>query len=158
MATATNNDGGTGCATRKPTAGAPDVPVRRTGSAALKLETPVLRFSEVPAGHSQSQAIVVGTAGPGPIDLGVLAPPLAPFSVVERLGGDRSPSTDDRTTAKIWIRYDANSPMANDSGRITIVDRTTGLQWTVALDGSGSLATVDDARNDAIGRETGRTS
>ncbi len=151
MATATNNDGGSGCAASETSVENANPAVRRTGSAALKLETPVIRFADVPAGHAQSQAIVVSTGGAGPIELEVIAPPLAPFSVVERLGGDRSRPDADRATAKIWIRYDANSPMATDSGRVTVADRMTGLQWTVALDGSGSLATPDAERNASTG-------
>ncbi len=145
MGMAINNSGGEGHTTDEAgTAGVGADTARRTGSNALRLETPVLRYIDVPAGHSQTHAVVVATAGDEPIDLEVVTPPLAPFSVVERLGMERTDPAAEGTTARIWIRYDANSPMAADSGRVTVADRTTGLQWTVALDGRGSLAEAEE--------------
>jgi len=64
---------------------------------------------------------------------------------VDKAVGDRAIG-DTASSAKIWIRYDAASPMAADSGRITVGDRVTGQQWTVALDGRGSLAPQYSAR------------
>ena len=123
-----------------------DTSAHRAGWSALRLETPVLRFADVPAGFSQSHPIQVVSAAKVAIDLEVISPPLAPFSVVHMAREGRSTSSAKGSSAKIWIRYDAASPMAADSGRITVGDRVTGQQWTVALDGRGSLAPQYSAR------------
>ncbi|MGI9599473.1 MAG: hypothetical protein ACR2QK_25135 [Acidimicrobiales bacterium] len=106
------------------------------------LETPLLRFVGVEQGLSLALPIVVRGLEDHDLTIEVVAPPLAPFSVTEtpaharhgRQAGQRE------ARAELWVRYDATSPMAVDSGQITIREIETGRQWTVALDGTGALA------------------
>jgi hypothetical protein len=101
----------------------------------------VLSFFDVAAGSSRSLPILVTSKARVAIDLEVVSPPLAPFSVADAGSRASSLHLGEGSSAKVWIRYDAASPMAIDSGRITVADRITGQQWTIALDGRGSLAT-----------------
>lgn len=112
-----------------------------------RLATPVLRFTDVPSGSSKIAAVVVRATAHEPITLEVLTPPLAPFSVIERRSqdalegqvADAVPGTTGLRLHHVWIRYDATSPMASDSGRIVVWSPKTGDQWTVQLEGSGRL-------------------
>ncbi len=106
------------------------------------LATPLLRFPAVEPGFSLAMPIVVqGLEDGAAID--VVAPPLAPFSVIARPSGvitHRQQTDDDHPAAELWIRYDATTPMAVDHGQITIGHAPSGRRWTVDLDGSGILA------------------
>ncbi|MGH1487900.1 MAG: hypothetical protein ACRBK7_00650 [Acidimicrobiales bacterium] len=127
---------------------------------AVWLETPVLRFVDVAEGGSKVQAIVFRGFGYSHLEMVVVIPPLAPFSVTQsprspffgRRSDDAglSPTSVTGTTpteaaldeisAELWIRYDATSSMASDVGQVTVVHADSGRQWTVELDGSGPLA------------------
>lgn len=119
--------------------------VRETTSRAW-VDTPLLRFAAVEPGQSLAMAIIVRGIGDDPAAIEVLAPPLAPFSIIERptaIIGRRA--TDQRldgdaSSTELWIRYDSTSPMAVDTGQVTIGHLESGRQWTIALEGTGILA------------------
>lgn len=116
-------------------------------SAPAWLETPVLRFSNVRCGRSEVAAIVVRSLGHEPIELEIVAPPLAPFSVVQPPRPRWTTDDDEGQTARVWIRYDATAPMAVDSGQIVIDQPSTGQRWTVVLDGQGELSPAGGSLN-----------
>ncbi|MGI9598254.1 MAG: hypothetical protein ACR2QK_18975 [Acidimicrobiales bacterium] len=113
------------------------------------LRTPLLVFREVPYGSSQSRPILVGDGDDRPADVEVVIPPLAPFSVIHRPGRtnrtDKAADGADLGLAVLWVRYDAASPMARDRGQIVVRDRRSGAEWTVLLEGSGTLAFPEPA-------------
>lgn len=102
-----------------------------------------LRFTGVRHGGSSALPLAVQDRSGLPRHLEVVVPPLAPFSVVERRVANKvRPDgrwSGDHTT-KLWIRYDATSPMAVDSGRLVVRDPGSGRSWTVTLTGTGELA------------------
>jgi hypothetical protein len=105
----------------------------------------VLRFSGVRYGDSCALPLSLQDQSGLPHGLEVAVPPLAPFSVVEtRLANRVRPDgrwSGDLAT-KLWIRYDATSPMATDDGRMVVRDPETGTTWTVQLSGSSELAPI----------------
>lgn len=104
-----------------------------------------LLFLGVRYGESCSLPLSVRDQSGLPHGLEVVVPPLAPFSVVERRLASRV-RPDGRwgsgLATKLWIRYDATSPMATDAGRMMVRDPETGAAWTVQLHGSSELATI----------------
>lgn len=125
-----------------------------SSAAAVWLETPVLRIVDVAHGRSGVEAIIFRGIGTEPLEIDVVIPPLAPFSV--------APSPDARFSsrqeipgvvnvdsgvagevrAELWIRYDATSAMAYDLGQVTFRHRSSGQQWRVELEGVGRLASA----------------
>ncbi|MEM7275355.1 MAG: hypothetical protein AAF547_19920 [Actinomycetota bacterium] len=101
-----------------------------------------LRFEQVPFGRSRTRRLVIEDGDGRPIDLEVLRPPLAPFSVHQRrFGGQHTPGRPG-----LSIRYDATAPMAVDRGSLVVHDPTSGRRWLVILTGSGELAAGERAR------------
>lgn len=102
-----------------------------------------LRFNGVRHGESSALPLAVKDRSGLPRHLEVIVPPFAPFSVVERRVANKV-RPDGRWsgdhTKKLWIRYDATSPMAMDTGRLVVRDPFSGRTWTVALTGTGELA------------------
>ena len=105
----------------------------------------VLRFSGVRYGDSCALPLSLQDQSGLPHGLEVVVPPLAPFSVAEtRLANRVRPDgrwSGDLAT-KLWIRYDATSPMATDDGRLVVRDPETGTAWIVKLSGSSELAPI----------------
>lgn len=104
-----------------------------------------LRFSGVRYGDSHALPLSLQDQSGLPHGLEIVVPPLAPFSVVERRLANRV-RPDGRwagdLATKLWIRYDATSPMATDVGRMIVRDPSTATCWTVQLHGSSELAPI----------------
>ena len=102
-------------------------------------ETTELRFGRIPLGESVARPVVV-TGPPGhPLELVVVEPPLAPFSLCDPPAAARGrPVAPDRS--ELWVRYDAARSMARDEGRLVVAAVGSAQTWAVSLHGSEALA------------------
>lgn len=93
-----------------------------------------------------ARPIVIASRTGRPLDLEVVVPPLAPFSIAdgpERRRPGVSPTDDPDGRAErseLWIRYDATRPMARDRSEVVVASPATGHRWTIDLTGSEARA------------------
>lgn len=100
----------------------------------------MLDFGRIPLGLSATRPLVVTASGREPVELGIVVPPLAPFSLAPATGRDRSSAGGRDGRGELWVRYDATRSMARDRGELVVGVAGTGIRWTVELRGQEALA------------------